>query len=230
MEKNISWIFRHPAGGIFLPLEIFKVFMREKYYQNSGYLFSLLYQMTFSELKGMASFLGNTLEAQLTISFEKNTYDMALVLFIWFANRHINNDVAYDIFKEKGRIITSYHFLREDQKSSIDTKTKNSSGLFPYESRPLWKYLFEKFPESSYQINELKDMILRGKKGFYRSLSLISHDNEMFIEAFRTGILIPIWKKSSKKLPIDQWMIQTPREIQKKIQDFKTDHTEFRHL
>lgn len=230
MENKISWIFRHPSGGIFLPLEIFKVFMREKYYQNSGYLFSLLYQMSFNELKGMASFLGNTLDAQLAISFEKNTYDMALVLYIWFANRHMNDDVPYDSLEKKGRIIASYHFLREDQKSSLENQNKKQKDLFPFEKKPLWKYLFEKFPENKSEISELREMILRGKKGFYRSLSLISDENVPFIQGFRDGILIPIWKQSNKKMSLDEWLIQTPREIQKKIRESSLNSSRFRHL
>ncbi len=214
MEKKLMWVFRYPPGGVFLPLEIFKVFMREKFYSDSGYFFSLLYQMSFHELREYASFLGNTLEGQHLISFENNTDDMALVLYIWYANRHVNKSVQYDIFSpEKGKILSSRHFLSEDSRQPLDESMEKNKESLPYRKEPLWNFLLERYPMYQKEIDQLKTMIFQGRKGFYRALSLIASEENLMINAFRDGILMPVWKKTGKKLDPDDWAVQTPREI-----------------
>lgn len=209
LEQKLIWVFRHPAGGIFVPLEVFKTLMQESTFLNRQYLFSLIFHLK-REQQNLASFVGGSLEAQLSISFEKNQLDMALVLYIWLANQHKNADLAANLFFERGKVLSSpYAFIRESGKQD-----KNNVDFFPEQPVAMWPHLYNAFGHLRGQIDEWYSLMHDGNKSFYRSLNLISDQNCELVQAFRHGFYLPVLSRNySNKNNLDNIKIVTPKEL-----------------
>ena len=213
LEQKIPWIFKHPHGGFFIPLELIKTLMQDEEYYEENYFFSLLRKLTLKEQKDFVSFLGGTAESQIHLSFEKNRLDMALVLYIWFARQFVHRKNLSFEFISKGRIIESpFSFLREN---SASKKTKiDDDGILPKKPVALWPYLENAFGGKNKDMEKWIMLMRDGKKGFYRSLSLAAPANSRLIEIFRMGLLVPILpSKLNTVKNIEKIQAVTPREI-----------------
>jgi len=195
LEAKIPWIFKHPAGGIFVPLEILKLLMQEEFFQKEYYLFGLLYKLKIKEQKYMASLTGNDLEGQTTISFEKNTLDMSLVLYIWIASKIQNTIEVESVLPNKGKILRPYAFTREGEGELKKTETSVQNQLesvFPAKPANLWDYLLQNFSHLNEDTEKLHKLLSQGRKGFYRSLAIINNPNNEYIKLFKKGFLFPL--------------------------------------
>ncbi len=207
LEEQTAWIFRHPQGGIFLPLEVFKSLMRRNDKLFQPYLFSLLYNLKLKEQHNLASLIGGDIQAQLSLTFEVHPLDMALVLYIWFAGKHLSGEA---VLPEKGRILTGpWSFLRETK-----PQPEPSPKLLPQNPVPLWDYLREHFSHQLVEIEELRHHIKTSRKGFYRPLGLVKNPQGAFSKMFRQGFLIPLpgrtWNHGANA---DDIQVVCPREI-----------------
>lgn len=197
LEKKISWVFRHPAGGVFVPLEIFKLLMQEEELFKMSYLFTLLYKMNAKERRNLASFCGSSLEGQLNITFETNQLDMALVLYIWYSAQVQEADFSKEIIPPRGKILsTPYSFTRET-KTDLHTGPEKVQEL-PAQPVSMWDYLFQNFGQHKNEVEKLYTLVTKGNKGFYRSLVLLSSSSGQMVEAFRRGALMPVIAPRSK--------------------------------
>lgn len=214
LERRAPWVFRHPDGGIFVPLEVLKLLMQENLFFNKGYLFSLLFKLSPSEQKNLASLCGNTIEGQMSISFEKNNLDMALVLYIWLASEIRAITDLREVMPVKGKVLqTPYAFAREPDDKAAEAA---ASHRFPSSPAPLWDYLFESFPDSRLEIDRLYTLLTKGSKGFYRAFSLLptpsSGGGSDMVTAFKKGLLVPIIYRRRKER-IKQMEIVSPHEF-----------------
>lgn len=210
LEKKYSWIFRHPDGGIFIPLEILKSFLRFKLKTNRKFLFRLLYDLGFSEQKNLMAFVGLDLEALLLLSFEKNPYDMALVLYFYFAELHLS---------QKAQMPKKVKILKGPWK-----KTPTLAHLpfsFPEEPYPFVEYLNTYFSEYQNDIVEILQYLEKNTRSFYRPLSLLKNPQTPFCQLFRQGYLLPILPKTQKRTKewYRQIMLVTPQEILHTLQN-----------
>ncbi len=210
LEKRARWIFRHPEGGIFIPLEVLKLLMPQDIFFKRRYLFSLLYKLSKTEQKTLASLCGNSIEGQMSISFEKNQLDMTLVLYIWLGNeiRSITN--LSEVLPVKGKVLQSpYAFAREPD-DFVQKTAENHA--FPSTPAPLWDYLLESFPANKGEIDLLYTLLTKGDKGFYRAFSLLPNSGSDMITAFKKGLLLPIIYRRRKER-IKQMEIVSPLEF-----------------
>ena len=185
LESKLSWVYRHPQGGIFIPLEVYKLLMQEPELIKQNYLFTLLYLLKLKEQKALAALLGGQVEARLAITFEKNPLDMALVLYIWFSKQ---------IFRQPPKIKIAY----------------------PDERTKLWDFYRRAFGHRKHSM-VLKRLLLDGKKGFFRSLSLFDQ-NEKFVQMFTSGAMMPVFSQSDYfSRRVESMRVVSPRELYPKF-------------
>jgi len=214
IEEKISWVFRHPTGGVFVPVEIFKLLMQEEALTERSYLFQLLYRLKTVELRNYASLLGSTIEGQVNISFEKNPLDMALVIYIWLSGKIRDIQNVRDVIPERGRVLSAPFGKTAGAQQKGQQKSKEIGGLLPSAPVPMWGYLKTHFAHLQDDVDKLYTLISKGNKGFYRSVTLLRHPESDLIEAFRNGILIPmIPQKKKRSLSVDNYRIVSPAEF-----------------
>lgn len=214
LEQDMPWIFKHPAGGIFLPLEVFKTFMtHDGGNEFQSYLFTLLFRLKLKEQRNLVALLGGELEAQLSLTFENNALDMALVLYIWYAGLHLSGDA---LLPAEGKIIAGPWSLSPENESTF---AQNEIKL-PKKPVAMWPYLFEQFSFQKAEIEELRHRIENTGRGFYRSLSLVKNTKGLFYQMFRQGFLIPImgrdWRNGRNP---DDLTVVSPRELVERHQN-----------
>ncbi|MDH5717250.1 MAG: hypothetical protein OEZ22_06395 [Spirochaetia bacterium] len=223
IEEKLPWVFKHPNGGIYIPLELIKNLMQEDNYLKKNYLFSLLKKIKLKEQKDFASLLGGSSENHFNITFENNHLDMALVLYIWFARNYIyRKHISLD-FLSRGKIVESpYSFIRETKKATNGTK----ENILPKKPVLMWDYLKKAFGRDNLELEKWIYLLKEGKKGFFRSLSLASAKKSPLLEVFRTGLLLPIMPVNlSYSKSIEKIFVVTPSEvfsyIKQREQDYK---------
>ena len=200
LESKIPWILKHPEGGVFLPLEIYKLLMQEQRLADCNYLFALLYRLRLGEQKELAGFVGTNIDAQLSISFESNILDMALVLYIWFSRQ-----LSYSKANKKPE--TRVFSLKGEEIQPARKQDK-----FCESASNIWGHLDSHFARESAEVKAFRSNIENGRKGFYRSLTLLSGRNSALKEYFRNGWFIPVLPANWRKI-IDKIEIITPREV-----------------
>jgi len=212
LEKKVKWIFRHPSGGIFIPLELVKSLMKKKSLFDDHFLFTLLYKLKLKEQKDFASLLTGDSEAQHSISIENNLLDMGLVLYIWLANYHKISKREAQNFLMKGRILHSrFSFLREPENANNSYK---QNSIFCKNPVPLWDHLNFIFPSLKHEIEKWKYTMQETKKGFYRTLSVIFDPHSELYKYFKYGCFFPVLTgKFHQKKSLDDLKIVTPIEI-----------------
>lgn len=212
LEKILPWVFRHPTGGFFIPVEIFKSMMQEQRFHEERYLFSLLYRLPDAEQKSLASLQAGSLEGQMAISFEKHPLDMALVLYLWIARHHSEGRIRYP--DRRGRVLKGpFSFLRETDSRPLHIKKE---GFFPEKPVNAWEHLYRYFPHQHHDIDELRNIIRNGRKGFYRSLGLIKRTDSELFEAFKWCFFLPVLPRNSRAdRRIDSLKLVSPVELKK---------------
>ena len=186
LESKLSWVYKSPRGGVFIPLEVYKLLMQEPALIKQNYLFTLLYSLKLKEQKALAALLGGQIEAQLAITFENNPLDMALVLYIWFSKQ---------IFRQPPRIKVPY----------------------PDERTNLWDFYRNAFGHKKHS-TVLKRLLLDGKKGFFRSLSLFYDQNEKFVQMFTSGAMMPVFSQSDYfSRRVESMRVVSPKELHPKF-------------
>lgn len=206
LEKKIPWIFKHPDGGIFIPIEIIKTFMKTASVTGKRYFFHRLANMRYSEMQSFAVFVNGIRSKSNMLSIERSPADMALVLYIWFSNLHTG---GYAHYPYRGKLLNGPgSFLRENPKRTLPID------LFPIQPEPLWKHLYRFYPHLSRDVIELQSVLKSSGKGFYRSLQMISNPKNEFAEAMRLGYLLPVFPRGAlNNDAIDHLKVVTPPEI-----------------
>ncbi|MES0489368.1 MAG: hypothetical protein ABUK01_05205 [Leptospirales bacterium] len=219
LEKKAPWVFKHPAGGIFIPLEMIKLLMQEDYFQKQYYLFTLLYKLKLKEQNILASLTGSSLEGQLAISFEKNPLDMGLVLYIWFSAKIRTLTDIRSMMPPKAKIIMGpYTFAREEDKPK--KKDTSLQVVFPEKPVNLWDYLFLNFPHLKKDTEKAYTLMAEGKKGFYRSLNLINNPSNEYINLFKNGLLFPVLSSSAiSDSRVKNIQVVSPAEVRHHYRD-----------
>ena len=201
IEKKSSWILKHPSGGIFIPAELIKNLMREQILQKKNFLFSLLFQLKIKEQKNLTGLIESSCKISEIITNERNPADMALVLYIYFANLH-TSDLQYNSLSKKPHVI--------DLASGITTSPRYQPCQID-KPIPMWNYLYTKFKNLRPALDEWYYLIKHTRNGFYRSLSLVAHPKRELLYLFCYAYFIPIIPK--KKDFLDDIKIVTPSEI-----------------
>ena len=201
IEKKSSWILKYPLGGIFIPAELIKNLMREKILQKKNFLFSLLFRLKLKEQKNLTGLIESNCKLSEIITDEKNSVDMALVLYIYFANFHTTR-LKYNALSKKPSVL------------NIESGIANASWYEPSKidkPLPMWNYLYSKFSDLKPALDEWYYLLKHTKNGFYRSLSLVTKFKRELLYLFCYGYFIPILPKKSNL--IDKIKIVTPSEI-----------------
>lgn len=217
LEKKLPYLFRHPAGGFFIPLEFFKTFMKQPVFQKKHFLFSTLYQMnlTTKEAKNISSLLSSELNSPLLLSAEKNSLDLALTLYIFFSNKHKQiretNNVS-QIFLNQKKIINISLLKTISQTQKKSTKYKS---LLPSHFTNLWDYLSLHFPHEKENKEALYFLLEKGHKGFYRALSLLPNSESLMVKFFSHGYLFSDFSRrhSQTKISTKDIKVISPYEV-----------------
>ena len=201
IEKKSMWIFKHPMGGFYIPVEFIKILMNEKSLLKEGFLFSLLFKLRIKEQKSLTALIKSNYDVLQMITSEQNAWDMALVLYILFANLYTTGVYKKKI-KLKPKLLPMYA-----------QAFQNDWYRQPYlhKATPIWKYLYSQFLHCHPALDEWQSIMKHGKKGFYRSLSLISQPKEELVYLFSSGHFMPILPAKSDK--IENIQLITPVEF-----------------
>lgn len=217
LEKKLPYLFRHPAGGFFIPLEFFKTFMKQSFFQKKYFLFTTLYQMnlTLKEAKNISSLLSSELNAPLLLSPEKNSLDLALTLYIFFSSKHHQireKNNAAQIFLDEKKIvnISLLKDIAHTQKKLLKHKT-----FLPAKFVNLWEYLSLHFSHEQENIDALYFLLEKGQKGFYRALSLLPKNESLMVKFFSHGYLFSNFpsRNSQVKVLTKDIKIISPYEV-----------------
>ena len=187
LEAKTIWIFKYPNGDIFIPLELFKTLMLDSKLSNDFYYFSLLNKLSLKMQHDFAIFIENYHGVYNLISKEKNTLDMALVIYIWLLN----------LRKRKNHMQPVYF----------------DSYKFPLIKEPvnLWDHLYKYHTHLTPVIQEWYDSIKISKKGLYNTLLSLKGQKTELWDLFANGIYLPIILK--KNTSVDNIHIITPKEV-----------------
>ena len=144
LENKLKWVFKHPLGGIFIPLELIKSIVKSKIFQRKNFLFSLLYQLPFKEQHNYIIFLEKDTTSHTNLIKENNKLDMMLLLYLSLCKNQqsLSREIVPDFF------------------SSIDCPL------------PLWDYLDINFPHLRRFTSEWYRTMKHGNKSFYHALLL----------------------------------------------------------
>ena len=189
IEKKSMWIFKHPMGGFYIPVEFIKTLMNEKTLAKKNFLFSLLFRLKFREQMSLTALIRGTYDVSQVITDERNAWDMALVLYMLFANFHV-------VGLHDRRVAAKPNVLPIRSQFSVNGWHKPP---VLYQPTPIWDYLYSEFPRLHHTLDEWRSLMEYGKKGFYRSLSLVSQPKESLVYLFASGHLIPILPNASRK-------------------------------
>lgn len=144
LEKKLPWVLKHPDGGYFIPYEIMKTLMPRNRYIPRGFLFQLLYAMPDAERHSLRALTARSHRSREILGAEKHPLDSALALYIWTAG---NRDIRLQ--------------ARKAEKNRLPAATT------------IWEFLEGKFPNLSDEISEWQYVMMNGRKGFYRSLTVL---------------------------------------------------------
>lgn len=205
-EKKYSWVFQHPNGGIFIPLELFKLFMPFRSFQEKYWLFSLLYRLGLKEQKNFASLIGREFEAQLALSFERNQKDMAMVLYIYLGHQLRFDDLEFRLPTSRGKVLS----FRPGMGPESTTEAESIS--LPDRPVNLREYLEKAFPGEKKEVANLFALLEARPKSFYRALGLACDPDSRLMRAFQTGILIPLISRSIQSVSLDSVRVISSRE------------------
>ena len=201
IERKSMWIFKHPRGGIYIPAEFVKILMSEPYLIKENFLFSLLFRLKFKEQVNLAALIKSAFDPLEIVTHEQNPRDMALVIYILFANFHTIG--FYNRSVQKSQMVVNINT------KIFDSHLYNPSLLKT--PQPLWDYLYEECSHIRPAVDQWYYLIKHGKKGFYRSLSLISKPKRELVYLFSSGYLLPILPRNSYQT--DKMQIVTPIEV-----------------
>ena len=201
IEKKSMWIFKHPIGGIYIPVEIIKVLMDEPALLKKNFLFSILYRLKFKEQLCLTALIRNTFDGSEIMTDEKNPRDMALAIYMLFANFHTTGFYNHLIQRSNPVVNINTKILDSHRHdfSVLETPT------------PLWDYLYHEYPHMHLALDEWYYLMQYGKKGFYRSLLLVSKPKRELVHLFSSGYLLPII--SGKNWQPDKIKVVTPIEV-----------------
>ena len=187
IEKKSMWIFKHPIGGVYIPAEVIKVFMDEPALSKKNFLFSILYRLKFKEQLCLSALIRNTFNGSEIITNEKNPKDMALAIYMLFANLHTTGFHNYSVQKSNAIVNINTKILDSHRHnfSVLETPT------------PLWDYLYQEYAHMRLTLDEWYYLMKYGKKGFYRSLALVSKPKSEFLYLFSSGYLLPMMPKKN---------------------------------
>ena len=189
LEKKSMWIFKHPMGGFYVPVEFIKTLMNEKTLAKKNFLFSLLFRLKFREQRSLTALIRSTYDVSQIITNERNAWDMALVLYMLFANFHV-------VGLHDRRVAPKPNVLPIRSESSVNGWHRPP---VLYQPTPIWDYLYSEFPHLHQTLDEWRSLMEYGKKGFYHSLSLVSQPKESLVYLFSSGYLIPILPSAAAK-------------------------------
>ena len=193
LEKKCMWIFKYHNGDIFIPLEIFKTLMKDKALANHNYLFVLLHKFSLTLQHDFSVFLENSHGIYNLIAKEKNTLDMALVLYIWLLNLSKKNNIF------------PYSFLIN----------KNIQVI--HEATNMWQHLYKHHSHLTNVISEWYTIMKQSKKNIYHALLLVEGQKSELWELFAHAVYFPIFSK--KNINVDTIQIITPTEVKSSIEN-----------
>ena len=200
IEKKSMWIFKHPMGGFYIPAEFIKILMNEKSLLKERFLFSLLFKLSFKEQKDLTALIKSNYNFSSIITNEQNSWDMALVLYILFANFYTRG-LSHKYIKAKQKILP----IKNQISQSI-----NFNHLLK-QPTPMWTYLYPKFLHLHPALNEWQLIMKHSKKGFYRSLFFNLQAKK------RINLFIFVWIShphlTSLANKIDNIQLVTPTEV-----------------
>lgn len=208
LEKKIPYLFRHPMGGFFIPVEFFKLFMKQNFLQKNFFSFSLLYQMNLSvkETKNFLSLIGKDFAVPPHIEEEKSPADKALLLYIFLSGRHRKLQEK-DISQMQKKFFANRTSFKDNTITYLPSFSKaKANKLYPKEPVNLWKYLEEHFQEEKENVEQLYFLLHDAKKEFYRSIALLSQSK--IGEMFSWGYLFPVFSNKN----IDDIRVVCPQE------------------
>lgn len=222
LEKKLPYLFYHPLGGVFIPVEFFKLFMKQSFLQKKFFSFSLLYQMNLStqETKNFLSLVGTDFTTPPQVIGEKNSLDKALIVYLFLSGRHrklAEKNIKPNFFVNK--IANMSNISKEKNKHAYQSKDNiaylpsffNDSSVLKsfYPPKPvnLWEYLHTHFQEEKENVDLLYFLLQDAKKEFYRSLALLPQ--KKITQIFSWGYLFPIFSNKN----IDDIQVVCPQEI-----------------
>lgn len=183
LEKKLPWVLKHPGGGYFIPYEIIKTLMPQNRYLPQGFLFQLLYTMPEAERHSLRALTARSHRSREILGAEKHPLDSALALYIWTAG---NRDTRMEARRpEKDR---------------------------PTQPVTIWDHLDEKFPNLSDEISEWQYVMMNGRKGFYRSLTVIRGAELMkrYVASLR---ILPVTPRRHRVFPAHNLKFRIPFEF-----------------
>ncbi|RME90866.1 MAG: hypothetical protein D6767_06155 [Candidatus Hydrogenedentota bacterium] len=208
-EKRHTWVFRHPNGGVFIPLELLKIFMRLPSFQKDFWLFTLLYKLRLKEQKNLASLISRDFEAQISISLEQNDLDMALVLYIYLGHQMRYDSLSFPPRGNKAKLHYLYRLPEHFDYAPV---------YLPDHPVVLWDYLKEVFPRYHQDIDNLYNHLRETAISFYRAVGVVLDPTHPILLAFQSGILIPLIPKGVYPDRIHALKVVAPKEAQKHVQ------------
>ncbi|MCS6985721.1 MAG: hypothetical protein NZM25_11430 [Leptospiraceae bacterium] len=191
LEEKYSWIFRHPEGGIILPLELLKSLMRLKVRWLDNFLFSLLLRLGLREQRNMLAYVGIDFETQFVMNLESNKLDLSLMLYLFFADLHLSGKA----FLPKGKkILIGPWSTTASQQELVPVE------ILPHKPIGLMDYLNSYFPNQKKDIADLAHLLEHHPSSFYRPLSLLTNNaKNSFSPLFRQGYLVPVLPPLKKR-------------------------------
>ncbi len=83
------------------------------------------------------------------------------------------------------------------------------------QAKNIWHYLTEEFPKLTDELDEWQHLMQTGRKGFYRSLSLIRGRGAELLKSFVTGLsVVPVAPRKHKVFPAQNLKFMIPLEFQ----------------
>jgi len=215
VEKNNLWLFKHPGGGMFIPLEIIKSLLVNPVYLNKNYLFTLYYRIRRKEQKNYFSLFGDEAKIQYNFKDEKSLLDSTLVLYIRLSSYHLANALDQSIISKKGRILHSPFSIIDKTSSKEEQKYYDLEEFFPSKPVNLWQHLEKFFPSMKQETQDWYNLIKDGRKSFYRSLGLMSPVKVApLIYLFRFAYFVPVFNSDfHNNLNPNNICVVTPQEI-----------------
>lgn len=183
LEKKLPWVLLHPGGGYFIPYEIIKTLMPQNRYIPQGFLFQLLYTMPDAERHSLRALTARSHRSREILGSEKHPLDSALALYIWTAG---NRD-------------TRSHARKPDK---VRTTTPHS----------IWNFLEERFPNLTDEISEWQYVMMNGRKGFYRSLTVI-RGAELLKRYVASLRVLPVTSRRHRVYPAHNLKFRIPFEF-----------------
>lgn len=200
LEKKFPYLFLHPLGGYFIPLEFFKLFMAKEIFAQKNYLFALLYKMRH-ENKDFAAFASRGFSVQASVRKENRILDTALAIYIWMAAKHL---------QEKQKNFSFLATLTQPNAHSL----LHVRSYLPAKPINLWEYQKKYFPEEENNMEKLFSLLANGKKNFYRSLNLLPNPYTKMLRLFALAYVIPLLPASrNEDFDTQKIQIVCPREI-----------------